>query len=60
MIHTIITCDRCNPQDGTQEIVRPHYPQDDRGYFEGPPAAAADAGWWIAEDTQVCPDCFEK
>lgn len=59
MIHTVITCDRCNPQDGTQGLVKLPYPNEGIGIFDGPPDAAADADWWITDDMQLCPYCKE-
>lgn len=70
MNHEIITCDVCNPQDGTQGIVRLPHPNEGRGIFKGPRSAAAAAGWqfnrlpnnkgWLSWDGQdICPECQE-
>lgn len=62
MIHAVVTCDICNPQDGTQGIVKLPYPNEGRGIFDGPLDAAEDAGWLIddGEDRQVCPECRDR
>ena len=60
MIHTIVTCDKCNPQDQRKGITRLPAPNEGRGIFEGPIDAARDAGWTINEIVylDICPDCL--
>jgi len=67
MKHEIVTCDICNPQDGTKGIVRLPTPHEGRGIFEGPRGAAIDAGWqyrhtltgttFSYDRKDICPDC---
>lgn len=70
MIHEIITCDICNPQDGTKGIVRLPYPNEGQGIFEGSRNAASNAGWvflrnftsttFSANKKDICPECIEE
>ena len=59
MIHLVITCDKCNPQDGTRGIIKRPYPNEGWGVFEGPPSAAAGADWQVGP-IDICPDCQEE
>ena len=58
MIHEIITCDKCNPQNREQGIIRHPAPNKGRGIFEGSGDAAQDAGWSIGYLKDYCPDCL--